>query len=48
MREAGFTNVEIVNESPYTVGAAALPEGSAERAAFDAVVSVKVRAWKAM
>ena len=47
MRGAGFANVEIVNESGYTVGVDALPEGSPERAAFDAVVSVKVRAVKA-
>ena len=46
IREAGFSGVEIVNESAYSVGAENLAEGSAERAAFDAVVSVKVRAWK--
>jgi ubiquinone/menaquinone biosynthesis C-methylase UbiE len=44
---AGFANVEIVNESGYTVGVDLLPAGSTERAAFDSVVSVKVRAIKA-
>jgi len=46
MREGGFDDVRIVEERPYTVGADSLPEGSAERDAFDAVVSVKVRATK--
>ena len=46
MRAAGFHDVEIVNESDYTIGAAELPEGSAERDAFNSVVSVKVRARK--
>lgn len=47
MRDAGFKDVEIVNETSYTVGATELPEGSAERDAFNSVVSVKVRARKA-
>ncbi len=47
MRDAGFTGVEIVEERGYTVGADVLPEGSAERDAFAAVTSVKVRALKA-
>jgi arsenite methyltransferase len=46
MREAGFSGVEIVNETPYTIGEDALPEGSPEREAFRSVSSVKVRAWK--
>jgi arsenite methyltransferase len=47
MRDAGFAEVEVVNESAYTVGADSLPEGSAEREAFGVVASVKVRARKA-
>jgi hypothetical protein len=46
MRDAGFGDVSVVEEQRYTVGSASLPEGSAERDAFDAVVSVKVRATK--
>jgi SAM-dependent methyltransferase len=46
IREAGFHDVEVVSESGYGVGAEALPEGSAERAAFASVVSVKVKALK--
>lgn len=46
IREAGFTQVEVLSESGYTVGRDALPAGSPERAAFDAVSSVKVRARK--
>ena len=46
MREAGFQDVEIVNRSGYTVGMDGLAEGSPERDAFEAVVSVKVRARK--
>jgi SAM-dependent methyltransferase len=45
MRDAGFRDVEVVNESRYTVGSDSLREGP-ERDAFDAVVSVKVRAVK--
>ncbi len=47
MRDAGFTDVEIVNESGYDVGANALEEGSSEREAFRVVRSVKVKAVKA-
>jgi SAM-dependent methyltransferase len=43
MREAGFEDVTVLAEGSYTVGADVLPAGSAERRAFDAVVSVKVR-----
>jgi SAM-dependent methyltransferase len=43
---AGFRDVAVLERTPYSVGASTLPEGSAERAAFDAVVSVKVRAIK--
>lgn len=46
IRDAGFSSVEVVNESNYAVGIENLAEGSRERAAFDAVVSVKVRAFK--
>lgn len=48
MRAAGFGSVEVVNESRYDVGVDSLPVGSPERAAFDSVVSVKVRAVKAV
>lgn len=44
MREAGFTNVEVLARTGYTVGMDTLPEGSPEREAFESVVSVKVRA----
>jgi arsenite methyltransferase len=47
MRDAGFRDVEVLNESGYSVGADTLADGSAERDAFDAVVSVKVRGRKA-
>jgi SAM-dependent methyltransferase len=46
IRDAGFADVAVVEQSGYTVGADALAEGSAEREAFAAVVSVKVRARK--
>jgi SAM-dependent methyltransferase len=46
VRTAGFEQVEIVERSRYAVGESGLPEGSAEREAFAAVVSVKVRAFK--
>jgi len=45
-RGAGFDPVEIVEERGYEPGVASLAEGSLERAAFDAVTSVKVRAIK--
>jgi len=45
-RDAGFADVEVVSESGYSVGTDALPPDSPERGAFDAVVSVKVRAMK--
>jgi SAM-dependent methyltransferase len=44
IRDAGFRDVEVLSESGYDVGAESLPEGSPERDAFAAVVSVKVRA----
>lgn len=47
MRDAGFADVTIVQEQGYDVGMQNLPEGSPERDAFGAVVSVKVRAVKA-
>jgi len=46
IRSAGFTDVEVVSESGYAVGADAFVEGSAEREAFVMVTSVKVRAVK--
>ncbi len=47
MRDAGFADVSIVQEQGYDVGLQNLAEGSPERDAFGAVVSVKVRALKA-
>lgn len=47
MREAGFRDVTVVQEQGYTIGMEHLAEGSPEREAFGAVVSVKVRAVKA-
>jgi SAM-dependent methyltransferase len=44
IREAGFRDVAVVEESRYTVGEDALPAEGPERRAFDAVTSVKVRA----
>jgi SAM-dependent methyltransferase len=46
IRAAGFRDVEVVHEGTYAVGANSLPEGSAERAAFESVASIKVRAVK--
>lgn len=46
MREAGFGHVEVVEERGYSVGLESLAEASPERDAFNAVVSVKVRATK--
>lgn len=46
IREAGFTDIEVLEETKYEVGQEALAEGSEERDAFSAVVSVKVRAVK--
>jgi arsenite methyltransferase len=46
MRDAGFTDVSILEERTYTAGLENLPPGSPERDAFAAVVSVKVRAIK--
>ncbi|TPW16628.1 MAG: methyltransferase type 11 [bacterium] len=46
MREAGLESVDVVNESRYDVGIESLPKESPERAAFDSVVSVKVRGVK--
>jgi len=47
MREAGFTEVEVVGEGRYEVGLDQLGADSPEREAFDSVVSIKVRARKA-
>jgi SAM-dependent methyltransferase len=46
MREAGFAGVEIVAESGYEVGIENLAKDTAERDAFTAVRSVKVRATR--
>jgi arsenite methyltransferase len=46
MRDAGFTAVEIANESGYDVGVPNLAEGSEEHEALTAVRSVKVRATR--
>jgi len=46
MRDAGFQDVEVLNETSYTVGLDGTMHGSPERAAFEAVSSVKVRAYK--
>jgi arsenite methyltransferase len=46
LREAGFVDVTVAGEGSYDVGADALPADSPERRAFEAVVSVKVRATK--
>ena len=46
IRDAGFAEVEVVEERAYTVGLDALAEGSPQREAFASVVSVKVRARK--
>jgi arsenite methyltransferase len=46
MRQAGFADVQVVQESTYEVGLDSLPAGSPERDAYAAVVSVKVRARK--
>jgi SAM-dependent methyltransferase len=47
IREAGFQDVQVVEEHGYEVGMQNLPAGSPEREAFSAVTSVKVRAIKA-
>ena len=46
MRDAGFRDVEIVQEQGYAVGMENLAPASPEREAFSAVTSVKVRAYK--
>jgi SAM-dependent methyltransferase len=46
IREAGFRDVEVVKEGTYDVGLSSLPPDSPERAAFDAVLSITVRAVK--
>ena len=46
LRDAGFTDVTVVAEDAYTVGAEQLPADDPERRAFESVVSVKVRALK--
>jgi SAM-dependent methyltransferase len=46
IREAGFHDVQVVEELRYEVGMQNLPAGSPEREAFSAVTSVKVRANK--
>ena len=46
MREAGFTGIEVLREGRYDVGALSLPEDGPERAAFEVVSSITVRAHK--
>jgi SAM-dependent methyltransferase len=46
MKEAGFTDIEVVGEGRYEVGLDSLPADSPERDAFAAVTSIKVRALK--
>jgi SAM-dependent methyltransferase len=46
IRDAGFRDVEVLSETAYTVGTGTLPPGSEEQAAYESVVSLKVRAWK--
>ena len=46
IREAGFADVEVVEEHGYGPGAAKLPDSVKEANAWDAVLSVKVRAVK--
>ena len=46
LRDAGFAEVRVVEEIPYTVGMERLAEDSPERDAFAAVTSVKVWAVK--
>jgi len=46
MREAGFDDVTVLERTGYDVGATSYPEGSPERDAFSAVVSIKVRATR--
>jgi SAM-dependent methyltransferase len=46
IRDAGFTQVEVVKEGSYDVGLSSLPPESPERAAFDAVLSITVKAIK--
>ena len=46
MREAGFSDVTVLERTGYDVGATSYPEGSPERDAFSAVVSIKVRATR--
>jgi SAM-dependent methyltransferase len=46
MREAGFADVEVLEERSYRVGAESFAAGSPEAEAYDAVTSVKVRARK--
>ncbi len=47
IRDAGFHDVQVLEEHGYQVGMQNLPAGSPEREAFSAVTSVKVRAIKA-
>jgi arsenite methyltransferase len=45
-RDAGFEQVEVLAETRYDPGLSSLPDGSPERAAFDAVRSITLRAVK--
>jgi len=46
LQEAGFSDVEVVQERRYEPGVANLPDDGPLRSAFEAVVSVQVRAFK--
>lgn len=46
IRQAGFEQVEVLDQGTYDVGCEGYPAGSPERAAFEAVASIKVRAVK--
>jgi arsenite methyltransferase len=46
MGEAGFTAIEVLREGRYDVGALSLPAEGPERAAFEVVSSITVRAHK--
>jgi SAM-dependent methyltransferase len=44
--QAGFEHVEVLTETRYDPGLSSLPDESPERAAFDAVRSITVRAFR--
>ena len=46
IRDAGFRDIEVVKQGSYDVGVSSLAADSPERAAFDAVLSITVKAIK--